>query len=136
MMKKLLVLMLVLGMTSMANAVLQISVNGDKNPTDSEYTINQGGELILGVWTDATITGSYYGNTNECDGWALVAEVAGASILCWGSGYVKPQMVCQAARVPSFERAAASDGARIAKQAMALFDPVCVAELTRKAIGL
>jgi len=63
MMKKLLVLMMVLGMASMASATLQLSVNGDLDPVDSEYTIAPSEELILDIWTNAPIanlTGTYY----------------------------------------------------------------------------
>jgi hypothetical protein len=38
-MKKLLILMLVLGLTSVAGAALHISVNGNMNPIDSQYTL-------------------------------------------------------------------------------------------------
>jgi len=76
MMKKFLILMMVLGIASQANAMLQISVNGDKEPLDSEYTVMApSGYLVLDVWTMTAITpgvGEGY--------WALVANVAGASI--------------------------------------------------------
>jgi hypothetical protein len=54
-MKKLLVLMLVLGMASMANAALQLSVGSDTDPTNSEYTVTASNHLSLGVWTNAAI---------------------------------------------------------------------------------
>jgi hypothetical protein len=63
MMKKLLVLLMVLGIASQANAMLQISVNGDLDPVDSEYTLNPSEELILDIWTNAAIanlTGTYF----------------------------------------------------------------------------
>jgi hypothetical protein len=64
MMKKLLVLMLVFGMTSMASAVLQISVHNyppggetwdPLNPPESEIWIGTGQYLQLDVWTTTTI---------------------------------------------------------------------------------
>ena len=48
-MKKLLVLMLVLCMASMASAALQISVNGDPEPVDSQITIAPSEELVLDI---------------------------------------------------------------------------------------
>jgi hypothetical protein len=49
-MKKLLVLMLVLGMASLAPAALQISVNGNPDPIDSEIILDApSGELILDI---------------------------------------------------------------------------------------
>jgi len=55
MMKKFLVLMMVLGLASIANATLQISVNGVKEPVDSEITIMPSDHLVLDIWTDSTI---------------------------------------------------------------------------------
>jgi len=58
-MKKLLVLMLVLGVTSLASAALtlQISVNDEKNPVDSQYIITTPScHLDLDIWTTADIT--------------------------------------------------------------------------------
>ena len=52
-MKKMLVLILVLGMASAASATLQISVNGDPEPVDSQIWLEPSQELILDVWTDA-----------------------------------------------------------------------------------
>ena len=61
MMRKLLILMLVLGMASLANATLQISVNGDLEPIDSEIIIDPvdvpSGMLTLDIWTDAAMAG-------------------------------------------------------------------------------
>ena len=54
-MKKLVILMLVLGMASLANATLQISVDGNLDPVDSEIEIDVGQTLNLGVWTDSEI---------------------------------------------------------------------------------
>ena len=58
-MRKLLFLMLVLGVASMANATLQISVNGVQEPIDSEIIIPveevPSGILTLDIWTDADV---------------------------------------------------------------------------------
>jgi len=60
-MKKLLILMLVFGITSVASAALQISVNGDKNPVDSQINIKPSDHLVLDIWTDAAIPlGTYF----------------------------------------------------------------------------
>ena len=67
-MKKLLIFMLVLGMASLANATLQISVGSDKDPTDSEYTLLPSEELVLDIWTDAAIP-NFMGGT-----WMLVVD--------------------------------------------------------------
>jgi hypothetical protein len=69
MMKKLLVLLLVLGMASTASATLQISVNGDPEPIDSEITIEPSQEITLDIWTDADI--SPFGGGP----WMLVCDV-------------------------------------------------------------
>ena len=55
-MKKLLVICLVLGMASVAGATLQISVNGNPEPIDSEITIFPSDEIVLDVWTDSDIS--------------------------------------------------------------------------------
>jgi len=60
-MKKLLSLLLVLGLASIANGLattLQISVNGDKEPLDSEWIIIEvpSGMLTLDIWTTADIS--------------------------------------------------------------------------------
>ena len=60
MMKKFLVLIMVLGMATMANAALQLAVGSDTDPVNSEYTVLVSEELSLGVWTNtaiATLTG-------------------------------------------------------------------------------
>jgi len=82
-MKKLLVLMLVLGMASLANADLQISVGGDKNPADSEYTLLPSEELFLDIWTDAVIP-NLTGGT-----WMLVVDTTLGSITP-GRGLLSP----------------------------------------------
>jgi hypothetical protein len=76
MMKKLLVLMMVLGMASMASAALQLSINGDKQATDATIDMVPSGELILDVWTDAQISAG----VGEWPGWALMCNTAQATI--------------------------------------------------------
>lgn len=48
-----LALMLVLAMASTASATIQISVGGDSDPVDSEYTLQEGETLSLEIWDDA-----------------------------------------------------------------------------------
>ena len=77
-MKKFVVLMLVFGVASLASATLQISVDGDPEPIDSQININPSDELILDIWTDAPIT------PGQGEGyWALVVDSA-AGTICGG----------------------------------------------------
>ena len=71
-MKKLLVLTLVLGIASLAPAALQISVNGDPEPVDSEIIIAPSEELILDI----------HGNLAPGEGlnWLYVVSSAQGSI--------------------------------------------------------
>jgi len=73
-MRKLLILTLVLGMASAANAGMLISVAGDKQPVDSQITLPLNGTIDLDIWTDADIPvfGGEY--------WALIADTTQASI--------------------------------------------------------
>jgi len=76
-MKKLLILMLVLGLTSYASAALtlQISVGGNKEPVDSQITIQPSQNLVLDIWTTADISagvGEGY--------WALACQTSGGKI--------------------------------------------------------
>lgn len=73
-MKKLLILMLVLGVASMANATLQISVGADQDPLDTEYTVLPSETIMLDIWTDADI-GAFENVT-----WALVTADDEATI--------------------------------------------------------
>ena len=77
-MKKLLILIVVLGMASMANATLQISVNGDPEPINSEIIIPvedvPSGILTLDIWTDADILA--FENVT----WALIVDDTEATI--------------------------------------------------------
>ena len=70
-MKKLLVLVLVLGMASMASAALQISVNGIQEPVDSEITLDApSGTAMLDIWTDSMIYASAQGEGD----WFLMCD--------------------------------------------------------------
>jgi len=76
-MKKLLILMLVLGLTSSASALcttLQISVNGEKNPVDSQIIVVPSGYLELDIWTTADIPPAGEGM------YALAVKTADATI--------------------------------------------------------
>ena len=73
-MRKLLILFVVLGVASMANATLQISVNGDQDPTDSEYTVLPSENATLDIWTDAAIAA--FENVT----WALIVNDLDATI--------------------------------------------------------
>jgi hypothetical protein len=72
MMKKFLVLMMVLGMATMANASLQISVGGDTDPVLSEYTLTgPSDELILDIWATNTVV---YGGGDDWAGFELICN--------------------------------------------------------------
>jgi len=81
-MKKLLALVLVLGMATSASAALQISVHkagggetwDPMNPQDSQINIIPSDTLLLDIWTDADI-GVFAGHT-----WALVCDTTTADI--------------------------------------------------------
>ena len=75
-MKKLLILVMVLGVASMANATLQISVDGNPEPVDSEIVVTEipSGILTLDIWTDADIP-QYQGSS-----WMLVCDTTVGTI--------------------------------------------------------
>ena len=74
-MRKIVVLMLILGVTSMVNAgVLQISVNGNPDPIDSEIELKPSETLVLDILTVGDI-GAF-----EFHNWALVVDTAYGSI--------------------------------------------------------
>jgi hypothetical protein len=60
MMKKLLIFMLVLCMASMANAVLQISVDGDPDPVDTEIWLLPSETLLLNIHSVGGDTGDSF----------------------------------------------------------------------------
>jgi hypothetical protein len=74
-MKKLIVLLGVLAIASTANATLQISVNGIKEPVNSEIWAEPSVPIHLDIWTDADIA-PQVGETY----WALAAQTTGAAI--------------------------------------------------------
>ena len=73
-MKKLVALMLVFGMASLASAGLQISVNGDPDPVDTEIWLDYSETLELDIWTDADIP-MFAGHL-----WMLVVDTTTATI--------------------------------------------------------
>lgn len=73
-MRNLLILLLVLGMATAANATLQISVNGIPEPPLTEIEIGPSETVELDVWTDADIPSDTFIY------WALVANVEEAAI--------------------------------------------------------
>jgi len=75
MMKKLLVLLMVLGLATAANAALQISVGG--NTAVEEITLEASDELILDVFSAIAIP---YGSGDDWAGWGLIVESAQATI--------------------------------------------------------
>ena len=80
-MKTLLVFTLILCLTSMASAALQISVYGDWNPPSEIWTYPSD-HLTLGIWTDTAMTAA---TTTD---WALVCDPYCAVIS--GGTYVGP----------------------------------------------
>lgn len=76
-MKKLLIFMLVLGLASFANAAmtLEISVDGDKDPVDSQIFLFPSETLELDIWTTADITAGVGEGF-----WALTCETADGTI--------------------------------------------------------
>lgn len=69
-------ILLVLITASMANATLQISVEGNPDPIDSEIVVMPSDTLSLDIWTDSDIVPG----TGEWSGWALVCQSTDASI--------------------------------------------------------
>jgi hypothetical protein len=77
MMKKLLVLLLVLGMASAASAALQISVNGDPEPVDSQIYLFPSDTIELDVYSDIDLVP---GGEGENMYWVLTVDTALGSI--------------------------------------------------------
>ena len=74
-MKKLLVLILVFGMASVANAALQISVGGNMNPEDSTIYLNVSDTIMLDVWSTVPIPTSSP-ELGENSYWVLTAQTS------------------------------------------------------------
>jgi len=74
-MKKLLVLALVLSMTTMASAMFQLSIDGDKFANEATINVVPSGTVELGIWTNAMIAP----NVNE-GFFALGAATAGGTM--------------------------------------------------------
>ena len=86
-MKKLLVLMLVLGIATLASAGLQISVGGVQEPIDSEIILAPSDTIELDIWTDADI-GMFEAKT-----WALLVADKLVGTITGGTspvGYADP----------------------------------------------
>ena len=77
-MKKMLMLVLIFGAASMANATVQMYVNG----VHSDATTTPSGNLTLGIWTNTAISAA--GSTL----WALVAQTGVGTVS--GGSYVGP----------------------------------------------
>jgi hypothetical protein len=92
MMKKLLVLMMVLGMASMASAALQLSIGGNQTATEVTIDVVPSGEIMLDVWTDTTILAG----TGEWAGWALMCNTSQGVI---SGGIVHPLVSAEAGLV-------------------------------------
>jgi len=71
-MKKVITLVLVLSMVSMASAALQISVNGDPEPIDSEITIAPSDFLVLDIHGTTQAAETVY--------WMIVVEAAEGTV--------------------------------------------------------
>lgn len=98
-MKKVLVLLLVLGMASAASAALQISLNGDPEPVDSELWLLEGETALLDIWTDADLQMFAGGSWQLVVGTDVGSIVPGA-VLEYG-GYGTPPQTVDAAAVIS-----------------------------------
>ena len=81
-MKNFVVLMLVLGVASLASATLQISVGGVQEPIDSEITILPSDHLVLDIWTDAAIPADWGGTTV-----VMLVDPAAGSLTVTGTSY-------------------------------------------------
>jgi hypothetical protein len=67
-MRKLLILMVVFGVASAANAALKISVNGNPDPQDTQYYLDGSKTIKIDVWTTTDIMPGI----GERAGWAIV----------------------------------------------------------------
>lgn len=67
-MKKLLILMMVVSMASLASATLQISVDGNPEPVDSEIIVAPSDIITLDIWTDTGL------QPFQSADWALVVD--------------------------------------------------------------
>ena len=71
-MRKLLILMLVFGMASLANAALQISIAGDPDPIDSEIWLEPSEEILLDIHAVGGDTGDSF--------WVLICDITYGTI--------------------------------------------------------
>jgi hypothetical protein len=87
-MRKMLILMVVLGIVSAASAMtLQISVDGVQNPVDSEVTLAPGGTAELDIWT---ATGWQTGGPDDLYFALIVANNIGGVIIIDSGVVVSP----------------------------------------------
>lgn len=85
-MKKFVMLMLVLGMASLATAGLQISVNGSTDPVDSEISIAPSDMLVLDVHGTPT-TGEFWFMTVD----SAIGSVSGGVVVAGDASRIVPQ---------------------------------------------
>lgn len=83
-MKKLLVLMMVLGIASAANAALLLSVDGVVDPPDSEIEIKESDWVTIDIWGDGATPGGDFFLGIGVEGPASL-DVANAQILYTGN---------------------------------------------------
>jgi hypothetical protein len=90
-MKKLLVLMMVLGIASAANAALLISVDGVVDPPDSSIEIMESDWVTLDIWGDGVQPGGMFllGLAVDAQGPASL-DISGAQILYVGNANTDP----------------------------------------------
>ena len=81
-MKKLLVLVLILGIASLAPATLQISVNGNPDPVDSEITMFPSATLLLDIHGDVPAGHVVY--------WLMMVDQAMGSLSYYYDGGIGP----------------------------------------------
>jgi hypothetical protein len=67
-MKKLLVMIMVLGLATVANAQLKISVGGFIDPPDTEVTLMPSETIVIDVWSDGTLMAPDGGTYMKLDG--------------------------------------------------------------------
>lgn len=90
-MKKLLVLMMVLGIAGAANAALLLSVDGQVNPPDSTIEIKESDWVTLDIWGDGATPGGLFlvGLAVDAQGPATI-DISSAQILYVGNANTDP----------------------------------------------
>jgi len=98
-MKKLLVVMLVLGMASTANAMLWISVDGTVDPPDTSIELMPSEEVVIDIWGDGSeLPGLFYLGISTTSTGAGSLDLANATNLypgndIWGPSWTDNQDV-------------------------------------------